>query len=44
MAIVSGGIYFDGIELGHASDTTLSRNSAGRMTVEGNLVAHMLTA
>ncbi len=26
------------IELGHASDTTLARSSAGNMTIEGNLV------
>ena len=44
MAIVSANVYFDGIELGHGNDTTVARSSAGRIAVEGNLVAHMLTA
>lgn len=29
---------FTGIELGHASDTTLTRSSAGNMAIEGNVV------
>lgn len=29
---------FTGIELGHATDTTLTRSSAGNMAIEGNLV------
>jgi hypothetical protein len=29
---------FTAIELGHASDTTLARSAAGKLTVEGNLV------
>ena len=29
---------FTGIELGHASDTTLARSSAGNISVEGNLI------
>jgi hypothetical protein len=29
---------FNTIELGHASDTTLARSSAGNMSIEGNLV------
>lgn len=29
---------FTGIELGHASDTTLTRSSAGNVAVEGNLI------
>lgn len=32
------------IELGNASDTTVARASAGRISVEGNVVAHVLSA
>lgn len=32
--------YFDSIELGHASDTTLTRDSAGRLAVEGSTVVY----
>lgn len=32
------------IELGNASDTTVQRASAGRISVEGNVVAHVLSA
>lgn len=32
------------IELGNASDTTVARASAGRISVEGSLVAHVLSA
>lgn len=35
MAVVSGNVYLDGVELGHASDTTVTRRSAGRIDVEG---------
>lgn len=36
---VDGDIVVSGdIELGHASDTTLARSSAGNLTIEGNLV------
>jgi len=34
----SAAVGFGSIELGHASDTTLARPSAGNMTIEGNLV------
>ena len=30
--------FFNGINLGHASDTTITRNSAGDIDVEGNIV------
>lgn len=35
--------YTDAIELGHSSDTTVSRASAGRVAVEGNAVAYIFS-
>ncbi|MFZ2544907.1 MAG: hypothetical protein WAW80_02945 [Candidatus Saccharimonadales bacterium] len=40
----TGNLTVDGtIDLGNASDTTISRSSAGRIAVEGSIVAHMVT-
>lgn len=36
-------IQLGSVELGHATDTTITRVSAGRIAVEGATVAHMLT-
>ena len=36
--VVPGGLYLTDIELGHATDTTLSRSAAGVLAVEGNIV------